>query len=58
MKAGNYSEVSSTPEGVEAAYDDIYSQDNQDITDMDIDDMLMNVYAEKGFLGNCGVNYK
>lgn len=58
MKAGNYSEVSSTPEGVEAAYDDIYSQDNQDITDKDIDDMLMNVYAEKGFLGDCGVDYK
>ena len=54
MKAGNFSEVSSTPEGVEEADVD----DNQDITDRDIEVMLKNVYAEQGFLGDCGTDYK
>ena len=54
MKAGNNSEVSSTPEGVEEADVD----DNQDITDRDIEVMLKNVYAEQGFLGDCGIDYK
>ena len=72
MKAGNYSEVSSTPEGVEADNDDNLttpegedcdSVDDNDVnnlvvTDKDIEDMLMNVYIEHGFLGDCGVNYK
>ena len=58
MNAGTYSELSSTPEGVKEVNDDLKSQDNQNINDKDIEDMLMNVKAEHGFLGDCGVFYK
>ena len=58
MNAGTYSELSSTPEGVKEVNDDLKSQDNQNINDKDIEDMLMNVKAERGFLGDCGVFYK
>ena len=58
MNAGTYSELSSTPEGVKEVNDDLKSQDNQNINDKDIEDMLMNVKADRGFLGDCGVFYK
>ena len=59
MNTSTYSEVSSTPEGFKEDDDDLKSQNNQNITDKDIEDMLMNVKAvEHGFLGDCGVFYK
>ena len=58
MNTSTYSEVSSTPEGFKEDDDDLKSQNNQNITDKDIDDMLMNVKAvQHGFLGDCGVFY-
>ena len=59
MNTSTYSEVSSTPEGVKEGDDDLKSQDNQNITDKDIEDMLLKVKeVQHGFLGDCGVFYK